>query len=68
MYFDRTASVAYRRFSETRVREEGVDLSDCIGKLRGLDGCMRLDINLKRIKQELGNLDFSDSDCSARLA
>ena len=59
--------MAYRRFSETRVRENGVDLSDCIGKLR-LDGCMRLDINLKRIKQELGSLNFSDSDCSARLA
>ena len=63
--------MAYRKFSETRAREEGVDLSDCIGELRGLDGCMSLNINLKRIKQELGGgggLDFSDSDCSARLA
>ena len=60
--------MAYRKFSENRVREDGVDLSDCIGELRGLDGCMSLGINLKRIKQELGSLDFSDSDCSARLA
>ena len=50
------------------MREEGVDLSDCIGELRGLDGCMSLSINLKRIKQELGSLDLGDSDCSARLA
>ena len=31
-YFDRTSGVAYRRFSETREREAGVDLSGMILK------------------------------------
>ena len=59
--------MAYRRFSETREREEGVDLSDCIGKLRGLDGCMKLDIFLKKVKDEMKGLDLGDSDCTERL-
>ena len=42
--------------------------SDCIGELRGLEGCMSLAINLGKVKKELGGLDLSDSDCSARLA
>ena len=37
-YFDRESSVAYRKFAESRERDPDKDLSDCIGKLRGLDG------------------------------
>ena len=37
-YFDRQSSVAYRKFSESRERDPDKDLSDCIGKLRRLDG------------------------------
>ena len=66
-FFDRSSSVVYRRFTESRLRDPATDLSDCIGKLRNLDGCPSLRVNLKKVKKELPNVNWADGDCTSRL-
>ena len=68
-FFDRTSSVAYRKFAESRERDPdaAADLSDCIGKLRNLDGCPSMRVNLRKVKRELPDVDWADGDCTSRL-
>ena len=58
-----------RKFTESRARDPdaAADLSDCIGKLRNLDGCPSMRVNLRKVKKELPDVDWADGDCTSRL-
>ena len=66
-FYDRASSIAYRKFTESRRRDSTTDLSDCIGKLRNLDGCPSMRVNLRKVKSELPNINWADGDCTSRL-
>ena len=66
-FYDRASSVVYRKFTESRPRDSATDLSDCIGKLRNLDGCPSMRVNLRKVKSELPSIDWADGDCTSRL-
>ena len=39
--------------------------SDCIEKLRNLDGCPSMRIWLGNVKKELPDIDWADGDCTS---
>ena len=60
LYFDEEKHIIYRKFTETRERQEG-DFGDCAGGLQdGTRGCQYLRIDLRKA---LDFIDLNDGNC-----